>query len=206
VRDSSAGIGTLTWYNPETRVFTGLGHAVCDVDTGERMPLASGEAADAEITGCRKGRAGNPGELRGRFLSGHLIGTLKRNSASGIYGVLADDVSFPGEGERVPVAARREVLPGRAEILTTIHGTEPERYEIYIERVDSSVNSTRNMVIRVTDPRLLEETGGIVQGMSGSPILQNGKLVGAVTHVFVNDPSRGYAIFAETMLEEAEKS
>lgn len=200
VRDSSAGIGTLTWYDPEQNQFTGLGHAVCDVDTGELMPLASGEAVEAEITGCKKGRSGSPGELRGRFLTGKTIGPLEDNRISGVYGN-ASESELMQKGEPYPVALRREVTPGYAEMLTTIHGTEPERYEIYIERVDLSEDSTRNLVIRVTDSRLLKQTGGIVQGMSGSPILQNGRLVGAVTHVFVNDPTRGYGIFIENMLD-----
>ena len=206
VRDSSAGIGTLTYLDPESGIFAGLGHGVCDVDTGTLMPLYSGEAVNVAITGVTKGESGSPGELRGTFSQEAPIGTLVKNEATGIYGQMdgIPDILSQG-GEPVAVAMRQEVHTGKAMIRTTISGDTPVEYEISIERVSlSEQNPTRNMVIRITDPRLLSATGGIVQGMSGSPILQNGKLVGAVTHVLVNDPTRGYGILIENMLETAQ--
>ena len=196
VRDSSAGIGTLTYYNPSSDVFAGLGHAICDVDTGNIMPLHSGEIVDVSITGVHKGESGAPGELRGSF-TGSRTGELLINSQVGIFGTGGQ----PSAGaEPVPLALRYEVVEGPATIRCTLDDSGPKEYAINIEKVSIGENNpTKNMVIRVVDSELLAKTGGIVQGMSGSPILQNGKLVGAVTHVFVNDPTRGYGIFAENM-------
>lgn len=200
VRDSSAGIGTMTFIDPESGYFAGLGHGVCDIDTGSLMPLSSGEAVEVVITGITKGTSGNPGELRGAFSESRPMGILLKNDPTGIYGQINPAAMNWGDAAPVPVAMRQEVKAGKAIVRTTIDGSEPEEYEISIERINfSESNPTRNMVIRVTDPRLISRTGGIVQGMSGSPIIQNGKLVGAVTHVFVNDPARGYGIFAENM-------
>ncbi len=202
VRDSSAGIGTVTFYDPQTKVFGGLGHAVCDVDTGEILPLLSGEMADVKVTGYTKGESGDPGELCAAFESDGKIGELKINSQTGIFGVLD---TLPDIHENaLPVAMRQEVCEGNAQILSTIDGKNPKKYDIIIEKVDYSVNTpTKNLQIKIVDEELLNTTGGIVQGMSGSPIIQNGRLVGAVTHVFVQDPTRGYGIFAENMLETA---
>ncbi len=198
VRDSSAGIGTLTFYDPETNVFGGLGHAVCDVDTGEILPISSGEIVPARIYSIVKGVSGTPGELRGGFESGSL-GSLNVNGETGIYGALS---AAPVNEQPIPVAMKQQVHTGEAQVLTTLHGTTPKLYNIRIDQVRYNDSSpTRNMVIVITDPELLEQTGGIVQGMSGSPILQDGMLVGAVTHVFVNDPTKGFAIFAENMLK-----
>ena len=197
VRDSSAGIGTMTYYNPTTMAYAGLGHAICDVDTGELMPLSSGEIVGVTITGMGKGVSGKPGELRGSFNGSGRMGTLEMNNETGVFGLLE---RIPVSGEAIPLAVRHEVETGPAEIRTTLSADKPQSYSILIEKINfSDSNPTKNMVIRVTDPTLLEKTGGIVQGMSGSPIIQNGRLVGAVTHVFVNDPTRGYAIFAENM-------
>lgn len=198
VRDSSAGIGTMTYYNPARGVFAGLGHAICDIDTGDIMPLHSGEIVDVSIIGVHRGESGLPGELRGRF-SMRTTGDLRINSQAGIFGV--GDVPSSAV-EPVPLALRYEVQEGPATIRCTLDGQTTGEYEVFIEKVRlGQENPTKNMVIRVTDPELLAKTGGIVQGMSGSPILQNGRLVGAVTHVFVNDPTRGYGIFAEQMSE-----
>ncbi|MEG1777533.1 MAG: SpoIVB peptidase, partial [Angelakisella sp.] len=197
VRDSSAGIGTLTYYDPNSGVFTGLGHAVCDIDTGDIMPLQSGEIVSAEITGCKIGKAGTPGELKGRFSGRGSIGELVGNTTSGVFGYLRGNIYM---GREVTVATANEVKTGEATILTTIEGSEPQEYSVEIEKAEVHENGRgQNMIIRVTDPRLLEKTGGIVQGMSGSPILQEGMLVGSVTHVFVNDPMRGFGIFAENI-------
>ena len=201
VRDSSAGIGTLTFYDPSSSVFGGLGHAVCDVDTGETLPLSSGEIVPARIYDVEKGESGSPGELRGGFEEGTL-GNLTVNGETGIYGTLE---MFPDASECLPVAMKQQVKTGAAQILTTLDGTAPQLYDIQIKQVRYNDSSpTRNMVIEVTDSELLEKAGGIVQGMSGSPILQDGRLVGAVTHVFVNDPTQGFAIFAENMLKTAQ--
>ncbi|MBR5524115.1 MAG: SpoIVB peptidase [Clostridia bacterium] len=201
VRDSAAGVGTLTFYDPASGVFGGLGHAMCDVDTGGTMPLAEGEIVPARIFGIKKGQSGKPGELRGCFEYGTL-GQLQKNGDDGLYGTLA---VYPLEGQSLPVARRQQVQTGGAQILTTLDGMTPKAYDVVIEQVRySGLYADRHMVIRVTDPDLLTLAGGIVQGMSGSPIIQNGKLVGAVTHVLVDDPTKGYAIFAETMLETAQ--
>ena len=200
VRDSAAGVGTLTFYDPATGAFAGLGHAVFDADTGQETPLGSGEIVPARIFDVVKGEAGNPGELKGSFEPGTL-GQLLQNGQDGLYGRLT---MYP-IGRTLPVATRRQVHKGTAQMLTTIDGTEPQLYEVQIEQIRySGLHAIRNMVVRVTDPRLLEKTGGILQGMSGSPLIQDGALVGAVTHVLVDDPSRGYAIFAETMVSTAD--
>lgn len=198
VRDSSAGIGTMTYFSPTTGIFAGLGHAICDVDTGDIMPLYSGQAVEVTITGVTKGKSGAPGELKGAFSGASALGELYLNSEAGVYGYSSGHGRLSGAA--IPMALPSETVPGPAEIYTTISGSEPASYTIQIERVNTGEqNPTKNMVIRITDPLLLESTGGIVQGMSGSPIIQNGRLVGAVTHVFVNDPARGYGIFAENM-------
>lgn len=197
VRDSSAGIGTITYYDPESGAFGGLGHPVCDVDTGEILPLGSGEVVAVTIGGVTKGLSGDPGELSGSFISKTPIGRLLLNGETGIFGMLDN---APGELDPIPMALRQEVRTGPAKIITTISGTKPCEYNVMIEKIDLKDNViTKNMVIKVVDPKLLSMTGGIVQGMSGSPIIQNGRLVGAVTHVFVNDPTKGYGIFCENM-------
>ena len=200
VRDSSAGIGTLTFYDPETQAFAGLGHAVCDVDTGAVMPLAHGEIMDVNISGVNIGQSGRPGELKGSFAGEIPIGKLMINCESGIFGVL----SKPYFGANaIPMALKQEIQTGPAEIYSTISGNKPQSFRILIERVNyADTTPTKNMIIRIIDEGLLAKTGGIVQGMSGSPIIQNGKLIGAVTHVFVNDPTRGYGIFIENMDKE----
>lgn len=200
VRDSSAGIGTMTFYDKKSGIFAGLGHAVCDVDTGEKLLISGGDAVNACVKGCYKGENGNPGELCGVFTSGE-IGELYENSDKGIYGSYTD---LPPSKE-LPVALRDEVKEGKAQIISTIDDGEPQYYDIEITKIYSKTEQQRNMVIKVTDEELLQKTGGIVQGMSGSPIVQNGMLVGAVTHVFINDPTQGYAIFAQTMLEKADE-
>ena len=200
VRDSAAGVGTLTFYDPQTGAFGGLGHAVFDADTGQQTPLGSGEIVPARIFDVTKGESGNPGELKGSFEPGTL-GQLLQNGQNGLYGQLT---TYP-IGRTLPVASRQQVHKGTAQLLTTIDGTEAKLYEVQIEQIRyGGMHTVRNMVVRVTDRRLLEQTGGIVQGMSGSPLIQDGALVGAVTHVLVDDPTRGYAIFAENMLETAQ--
>lgn len=201
VRDSSAGIGTMTYYNPQNGGFAGLGHPICDVDTGEIVPLSSGEIVDIDISGVLKGFEGAPGELKGSVTGSEKIGTLSANNACGVFGALED---FPEDASAIPMAFRQEVHTGDATILATIDGDEPREYTITIEKINLSKDETvKSMTIRITDEELLSKTGGIVQGMSGSPIIQDGRLAGAVTHVFVSNPARGYAIFAQSMYESA---
>lgn len=198
VRDSSAGIGTITYYKADGTSFAGLGHPVCDVDTGEIVPISSGEVAPVNINGVKSGVSGSPGELIGSFISTDAIGEISLNNAYGIFGTMNNKTSL---NDAIPMAFKQDISLGKATILTTIDGTSPKEYSIEIEKIDYNSNeSSKNMVIHITDEELLSKTGGIVQGMSGSPIIQNGKLIGAVTHVFVNDPTKGYGIFCENMI------
>lgn len=204
VRDSIAGIGTLTFIDKATGQFTGLGHPICDADTGELVPLHSGEAVPVKITETRKGQAGQPGELHGQFTGQSMFGTLSRNSGCGVSGKLteASAKNFSG-AEEYKMGYRQDVKIGDAYILTTVSGNEPKKYSIRIEEVDyNSSEASKNMVIRITDKELIDASGGIVQGMSGSPIIQDDRLIGAVTHVFVADPTKGYAVFAENMYKD----
>ena len=201
IRDSMAGIGTVTYYDPATGTFACLGHGINDVDTQLLMPLQAGGVMDATVVEVERGIKGDPGELHGRFVLDRDLGQLYANTDCGVFGRAA-----PGlfEGEAMEVAPAAEVRTGRATILANVDGDRVEEFEVEIQRVYRLPGQvTRSMMLRVTDEDLLERTGGIVQGMSGSPIIQNGKLVGAVTHVLVNDPTRGYGIFAETMLDAA---
>ncbi|MBQ9747360.1 MAG: SpoIVB peptidase [Clostridia bacterium] len=198
VKDSAAGIGTITFIDPETMQFVGLGHGICDAESGALIPLAGGSAEEVTLSGITVGEAGVPGELRGSFC-GSKLGKLTKNLATGIYGVLLD-VPSGLEKERFPIGSKDDVTEGKAYIFSTVDGEGRAMYEIEISRVERE-SDARNFIVKITDPRLLDKTGGIVQGMSGSPIIQNGKLVGAVTHVLVNDPARGYGIFIENMLE-----
>lgn len=200
VRDSGAGIGTMSFIDPAHGTFAGLGHSISDADTGADLTLLSGEIVPVTITGCIRGAAGSPGELRGEF-SAASAGTVLANDTAGVYG----QYSGSQTGHSMPVANLQEVIPGDAELWTTVQGTTAQPYKVKIERVTmTGSDPNRNLLIRVTDARLLEATGGIVQGMSGSPIVQNGQLAAVLTHVLVNDPTSGYAIFAATMLEKAD--
>ena len=198
VRDSAAGIGTVSFYEPETGLFVGLGHGIYDTDTETLMPAAKGEIVKTTITGVKRGEKGSPGELYGVFDQETVIGELHGNSALGVYGKLTNAVA----GEELPIALKQEIEVGDAKLITPAIGGGKAEYDV---RITSVVNddrgSGRNMIIKITDEKLLELTGGIVQGMSGSPIVRDGKIVGAVTHVLVNDPTSGYAVFAERMYE-----
>lgn len=200
VRDGATGIGTMTFYEPVSARFGALGHLVAD-PSGAPYRFTSGAVIDAFISGIRPGKAGEPGEKIGVFLNqdDHL-GEIDRNTVLGIFGRLNRLPKSPGV---VPVALEGEVHAGPAQVVTVVRGQQPEVFEATIERVfPQGRPSDKGMIVRITDPRLLAVTGGIVQGMSGSPILQDGKLAGAVTHVFVNDPTRGYGVFAEWMVRE----
>lgn len=201
IRDSSAGIGTLTFYSPATGIVCGLGHGVCDEDTDTLLQLNSGEIVSAEIVSVTRGGIGNPGQLKGKFTN-KTLGNIDLNCDGGIFSHLSSNIDFSNLTE---VAFKQEVKDGEAQILCTVDGTEPKLYSCTIKvRSSAYLSKTQNMLVTVTDKELLEITGGIVQGMSGSPILQNGKLIGAVTHVLVDDPKTGYGIFAENMLETAQ--
>lgn len=200
VRDSTAGIGTITYYNPTDGTFAGLGHGICDIDTGELMPLLKGTVVDVELNEIVKGKSGVPGELKGSF-SSIKKGSLYRNTGFGVYGVLDDMPKsiYPA----IEAAGRSEVTEGKAAILCNADGNGISEYEVKLSKINHRSDGTKCFVIEITDEKLLELTGGIVQGMSGSPIIQNGKLVGAVTHVLVNDPTKGYGIFIENMLAKS---
>ena len=202
IRDSMAGVGTLTYYDPESGTYGALGHGINDVDTAQLMPLASGSIMETTVKAVRKGTSGSPGELKGDFSVQRDVGTLWANTDSGVFGTVSDG-TFLDESRALPVAKRQEIRTGPATILSTVSGDRTEEYAVEIVRLYGGDQPTRNLLLRVTDERLLSTTGGIVQGMSGSPIIQDGKLVGAVTHVLVNDPTRGYGIFIENMLEAA---
>jgi stage IV sporulation protein B len=206
IRDSMAGIGTTTFYDPENGVFGALGHGINDVDTALLMPLQSGSIMYASVVNVKKGVSGKPGELQGTFEVNRDMGELYANTVGGVFGILSDKSLADGM-EPVPVARRKDVKTGPAVILSNISGNCVEEYSIEIVRIyPDEAGRTRDLMLKVTDPRLLESTGGIVQGMSGSPILQNGAFVGAVTHVLVNDPTQGYGILAEHMLDASNVS
>lgn len=203
IRDSMAGIGTVTFYCPETGAFGALGHGINDLDTALLMPLESGTILPASVSGIRKGEVGSPGQLKGVFATEDTLGELTANTVQGIFGTMSKTDWF--EGTTVETAKRNEVKAGNATILSNISGDSVEEYDIRILKVypASAGGGGRDFLIQVTDQRLLDATGGIVQGMSGSPILQNGKLVGAVTHVMVDDPTSGYGIWIGNMMESA---
>lgn len=202
IRDSMAGIGTVTFYCPDTGAFGALGHGINDVDTALLMPLDSGSILPATVAGVEKGRAGDPGQLQGVFDTDSTLGLLRANTSGGVFGVMAD--SHWADGQAVEVARRDEVTTGEASILCNISGDRVDQYQVQISKVfPESAGDCRDYLIKVTDQRLLDATGGIVQGMSGSPILQNGKIVGAVTHVMVDDPTCGYGIYLGRMLAES---
>ena len=198
IRDCTNGIGTLTYSDVAKGTIASLGHGIYDVDTNEILSASGGEFRSASLVGVTKGTSGAAGELKG-MLGDTVLGSLSVNADGGVYGSLLRE---PAQSDLIAVGMPDEIEPGPAQIVTTVQDGTKAYYDIVIEKISrSSAGETKNMVIKVTDPSLIELTGGIVQGMSGSPIIQNGMLVGAVTHVFLNDPLKGYGIFAENMLE-----
>ncbi len=195
VRDSTAGLGTVTYFDENTHTFGALGHGICDRDTGMLLPLGSGKLVKAEITSVSKAQKGVAGGLNG-YMTDELIGEMSVNSGYGVYG----SYSAAPQGTEVVCAEDGDVRIGEAVIYTTVGDGEPQEYTVNIENLNLTDHSGQNMVLRVTDKELIQKTGGIVQGMSGSPILQDGKLIGAVTHVFVNTPEKGYGISISNML------
>ncbi len=198
VRDSMAGIGMLTFYDKENNTLSGLGHSVSDSDTGLIMPVSTGEIVLADIKGALKGKSGAPGELVGSFLDDKTIGILTTNTGSGLSAICVSD-KF-SDMKEYEISLKKEIKPGDAKILCCVDGREVKEYDIKIEKINNNLSETKNMTVKITDKELISKTGGIVRGMSGSPIIQNGKLIGAVTHVLVDDPTKGYGIFIENML------
>ncbi len=202
-RDSTAGVGTMTFFDTTTSSYGALGHSISDSDTGVLFDIAKGSIEKSHVISVTKGTTGTPGEICGSFSSAdNIIGTVEKNCEAGVFGKIS---ALPMlSGTSYPVGVMSQVKEGQASILSTVDDTVKE-YEILILRSMPFGSATKGMMIEVTDKELLSKTGGIVQGMSGSPILQDGKIIGAVTHVLVNDPTRGYGIFIENMLSEAEK-
>ncbi|MBR2354740.1 MAG: SpoIVB peptidase [Clostridia bacterium] len=202
LRDSGAGIGTVTFVIPKTCAFAGLGHGICDAHTGDLLPIQRGSVVDVTISGVVRGLSGSPGEVKGYFASGKT-GTLLGNTHCGVYGVLA---RLPEKlpSEPISLGLRDEITEGRAYIYSMLDSDCPQKYEIEISEIRRDSTDNKSFTVKVTDKALISKTGGIIQGMSGSPIIQNGKLVGAVTHVLINDPTTGYGIFIENMLNASQ--
>ena len=199
LKQGITGIGTVTFYDPETKHFGALGHGVSD-NRGALLNLSRGNAYPASIVSVQKGKVGAPGQLKGALKSNHLLGKLTGNTHQGIFGT----ASTGWEGAAIPMATAEEVRTGDAVIRSTVQDGEPKEYSVKILKIyPKNRPDGRNLLLEITDPALLDATGGIIQGMSGSPIIQDGKLIGAVTHVLVNDPTRGYGIFIENMLDAA---
>lgn len=200
LRDGVSGIGTVTFYDPETGLYGALGHAINDLETGQVLPCEEGEVCRSSVQSVVKGEQGCPGELCGEFEKSEILGTISSNTPSGIFGQMTN---VP-EGEALQWASEEEIALGDAVIYANVNGTEVQEFTAEICRIYHDDADNRDFLLAITDSALLEKTGGIVQGMSGSPVIQNGKIVGAVTHVLINDPTRGYGIFIENMLEAAE--
>ncbi len=205
VRDSAAGVGTLTFYEPETHTYGALGHIITDSDTNQPIDCNQGKIVLATVSGIQHGRRGQPGEKIGVFIEEEqILGNIEKNTPFGIYGQLSAYPPPSMFAAAIPVASMSQVELGSAELLTVVDGQQIERFAIEIQKINlQETPEGKGLVIKITDPRLIERTGGIVQGMSGSPILQNGKIIGAVTHVFVHDPTRGYGCFVDWMLMES---
>ena len=203
VRDSAAGVGTMTFYNEQTQTFAALGHPITDIDTGDIIQTSSGEIDDVNIISIIKGKEEEPGKLQGVIQQDSIIGSIYKNTAYGIYGIVKNQANVNIDyNRRMNVAMRQEINLGEATILSDISG-ELKEYKIEIQKTYLNNNYDNNsMVIKVTDEELLNRTGGIIQGMSGSPVIQNGKFCGAITHVFVKNPTIGYAVFADRMISE----
>lgn len=206
VRDSTAGIGTMSYTDERHSTFGSLGHSITDVETQDEMLLKEGGIAFADVVGIVKGEEGTPGELTGAFLNTkQAVGRIMKNTEYGIFGTMFNDVANPLYPDGLEIAYQDEVHTGPAKLLTTIDDSGLRAFDCEIIRVTPQRNpSSKSMVVKITSSELLERTGGIVQGMSGSPIIQDGKIIGAVTHVFINDPQRGYGIFIEWMLNESD--
>lgn len=205
VRDNAAGVGTMTFYEPRTGKYGALGHMIADLDGKSEQGENKGIIIESEIQGVKPGQRGVPGEKIGVFVGGGWQGTIEKNSELGVFGVIEEPLRNDIYPELLPVALQENVHEGPAEIITVLNGSEMEKFSVEIEKVMLQQKpSGKGLIVKITDKELLERTGGIVQGMSGSPIIQDGYLIGAVTHVFVNDPTKGYGCLAEWMVQEAE--
>ena len=204
VRDAAAGVGTLTFYEPESGMFAALGHGIVDIDTSQIINIANGELVTTNILSITKGEKGTPGEIRGTIENGYTLGNIYKNTGFGVFGSLTNTSPLGiNPNEAIDVALRNEIQLGKAEIICQLEDGKKEKYEIEIQKKFVNNNEdNKSMLIKITDDRLLEKTGGIIQGMSGAPIIQNGKFVGAVTHVLVNDPTVGYAVFGDIMIKQ----
>jgi len=203
VRDGIVGVGTLSFWDPNTREYAALGHIIVDADTRQGIDVLQGKIVSASIQTIKRGKPGQPGEKIGVFSGqGQIEGTISKNTFRGIYGKTGVDINNPISNYTMEVGYAHQIREGPAEIYTVVNGDDIERFSVIIEKVYPERNNGKGMIIRVTDPRLLNLSGGIVQGMSGSPIIQDSKIIGAVTHVFLNDPERGYGIFMDNMLSE----
>lgn len=207
VRDSTSGVGTLTFYDKDNNRFAALGHAITDVDTNQIIKISDGSIIESSIVSVKKGEKGEPGELRGIFLDEEIsLGTIKLNSNYGIYGIANKNLVKKYNLKPYEVAQISEITEGEAQIITTLEGQDTKLYNVRVEKILEQKNSgTKSMIIVITDKELLEKSGGIVQGMSGSPIIQNNKVIGAVTHVLINKPEVGYGIYAQWMIDEINK-
>jgi stage IV sporulation protein B len=205
IRDSTAGVGTMTFYDSNTKKFGALGHPITDCDTNEPFLIKKGDLLESSIISIKRGERGAPGELKGIFINEQLpAGTIEKNTESGIFGEIKNIQCLNKNITPLKVGFRDEITVGKAKILTTIDESGPQEFDIEIEKLlNQSTPGSKSMVIKITDPKLLEKTGGIVQGMSGSPIIQNNKLIGAVTHVLINKPDTGYGIYIEWMLQDS---
>lgn len=205
VRDGAAGIGTMTYYEPQTGKFAALGHGIIDIDTEDLINISSGELVTSRIASIVKGEEGNPGEIKGSITNGYTIGEINSNTGFGIYGNVTDTSRLNiNNNNEYEVANRDEIKTGKATILLNLENEVRKEYEIEITKLYRNNNTNnKSMLIKVTDEKLLELTGGIIQGMSGAPIIQNGKFIGAVTHVLVNDPTSGYAVFGDLMIKQS---
>lgn len=206
VRDKTAGVGTLSFLNPDSRKFGALGHAITDVDTGVLLSVKDGEIIKSKVTSIEQGKRGKPGEIKGVFYeTNNPIGKIEKNTQLGVYGELFLDVDGIDKQKSMPIAYQHEIREGAAFILTTLDNNIVEKFDIEITKINLQTKpESKSMIIKITDKKLLEKTGGIIQGMSGSPIIQNNKVVGVVTHVLVNDPTKGYGVFIEWMILESE--
>jgi len=204
VKDGAVGLGTITFYEPSTKQFAALGHGISDKDTEQLITISEGEVLEAEISSIKQGENGIPGEIKGMLAENTFLGTVEKNSEFGVYGTIQNTTFLNiNSKKQYEVALREEIKTGKAEILLNLSGEKRESYEIKIKKIYLNNNEdNKSMLIEVTDKELLEKTGGIIQGMSGTPIIQNGKFVGAITHVLVQNPKQGYAVFGDLMIKQ----
>lgn len=205
VRDAAAGVGTVSFYEPATKTFAALGHGIQDVDTGKLLQIAKGDFVTTKIISITKGKKGNPGKIQGSIENSTVIGQISKNTEFGVFGTLSNTTSLNiNVNDAMEIASRDEIKEGKASILCTLEDGKKKEYEIEIQKIYRNNNqNNKSMLVKVTDQELLEKTGGIIQGMSGSPVIQNSKVIGALTHVLVGDPHSGYAVFADLMIKQA---